>query len=331
MIGFGHLMRCRQLARALKTAGLEPAMFGPSATYRSEQDAALFTVWREAPAWRSGAADSAALLAYGDQLGVSGYVLDDSRVDEAYQRELRRAGAKWLQFAPNAETPIFADIVFCAHPAARHEAFERVCRKDALLLIGPRFALLREGFRDLPRRGAASALRQLLLTFGGGCDRGAAQLAIEALVGSPSRDIRLVLATGRGNPNNDALLTLSNTMAGRLEVLIETDRMPELMAASDLAVMAAGTSSLEAAAAGLPMVLCAIADNQIAPATAWSHRGGAIFLGALGEFEAADIADAVARFSEPATRERATQALYAAGVDGRGAERVAHAVAQRLR
>jgi len=62
-----------------------------------------------------------------------------------------------------------------------------------------------------------------------------------------------------------------------------------LFASCDLAVMAGGTSTYEAARCGLPMILIAIADNQIAQVKGWMDAGAALYLGMLNDMEKSQI------------------------------------------
>lgn len=328
-LGFGHLMRCRQLAAALAGRGHTVGLFGPPEAYRTDEDADIFSLWRPAPAWRDSRTDAAALLEYGQAAGARAYVLDDFRVDADYQAALHAAGVRWMQFAPSADAPIFADLVYAAHPAADPAAFRAALQKpDAEALVGPRYALLRAAFRDLARETRAH-VETVLVTFGGGSDRGAIKAVLEILLPAAPQTCRFVIASGLNNPANDALAAWT---AGRARVVLRTgvSDMAGAMQAADLAVMAPGTSSLEAAAAQLPMILVTIADNQRAPAQGWAQRGAALDLGWLSSLEPAALRGAFTRLQPAAERARMSAAQQNAGVDGRGADRVCDAIERRL-
>jgi spore coat polysaccharide biosynthesis predicted glycosyltransferase SpsG len=97
------------------------------------------------------------------------------------------------------------------------------------------------------------------------------------------------------------------------------------MAATDMALCAGGTTSLELASLGVPMVLVTVADNQEPGAVALDCAGCARLAGRGG----AALPDAVKATDDllhnPAAREdmgRASAVL----VDGRGVTRIARAL-----
>src|SRR5690606_29280143 len=65
----------------------------------------------------------------------------------------------------------------------------------------------------------------------------------------------------------------------RVALRISPTNMAEVMMHSDLAVMAGGTSTYEAACCGLPTLIVAIADNQISQSNAWAALESARYIG----------------------------------------------------
>lgn len=94
--------------------------------------------------------------------------------------------------------------------------------------------------------------------------------------------------------------------------------------------MAGGTTTFEAACSGLPMVLLAIADNQIQGAQAWANTGSAVFLGMLKETSAEKLVEKVSRLldSESTRKEMADKARKC--VDGKGGDRVAARIMNKI-
>ena len=87
--------------------------------------------------------------------------------------------------------------------------------------------------------------------------------------------------------------------------------------------MAGGTTTYEANLFGVPMVLVAIADNQIPQAHAWESQGQAIYVGELEELNPQRIVQATL---EQLSRQSQPPKL----VDGHGAARVAEAMVSSL-
>ena len=86
----------------------------------------------------------------------------------------------------------------------------------------------------------------------------------------------------------------------------------------DLAVMAGGTSCLEATSVRLPMLLIAISDNQIVPATALDALGGAVYLGELKNLSPHILKGAFNYLLPRFRRIQMANTLKSAGVDGKG-------------
>lgn len=332
-LGFGHLMRCRTLAGAVREElGLEVAMIGAPVQYATDQDRALFAEWIEVREWAGPEADAAMLLGHVRRLDASFAVLDDYRTDFAYQQALQAASLPCLKFDGTARHALLADIVVNANPSVSAADYRDVLRNpQTRLLTGPGHALLRSEFPPARNREHTGRVERVLLTFGGGDDRGAIRTVLAALASDVTREIRFIVVSGAHNPRNEENRAwIEQNCSGRVDYHIAPPSVAELMASCDLAVMAGGTSTYEAASAGLPMLLVAIAENQVAQAHGWEAEGIAIFLGPL---EQAGPEQVLAAFtdmiSEPARL--AAQSMRARRlVSGEGRRAVARAIGEQV-
>jgi UDP-2,4-diacetamido-2,4,6-trideoxy-beta-L-altropyranose hydrolase len=348
-IGTGHVMRCLTLADALRARGAQvafvcralpgecsalirarghachllpapPAGFVPAGD--APAHAALLGVTQEqdaedteACAFANGACD---LL-----------VVDHYALDARWHRRLRAQAARLLVIDDLADRALDADFLldqnFFADDVAAARYRDRVpagCR----LLLGPRHALLREGFAAAhaqPRSWPARAQR--LLVFLGGVDSaGATLLALDALAMLPPF-AQLDVVAGAGNPHLAALRARVAALPGAT-LSVDVDDMAARMAAADLAIGAAGTTTWERCAAGLPTVTLVVADNQRAPAQAAAAAGLCVSLGDLDQVDAQQMAAAVALLADNAPLRQALGERGKALVDGQGAARVARQV-----
>lgn len=294
VIGFGHLTRCHALAHALRRAGERCVMAGPSRGYAPADADAVYDAW-EPLAWNGAQQDAVQLRALAERHGCSGLVLDYYCVDEAYQRTLKQHGLKWLQFEARTDRPLWADLVVNANPAAQPQDYAAVLRNPATrLLLGPSYATLRPEFSEVQQRDHSRPVRRILLTFGGGDDRGAILFSLQALLPVLPAEIGLAVLSGAHNPRN-AEIAQWITAHGRtrVELKINPQGLADLFAGCDLAVMAGGTTTYEAVCCGLPMILVAIADNQLSQSRAWEQLGAARFLGLHPGVSAQALCDAV--------------------------------------
>lgn len=130
------------------------------------------------------------------------------------------------------------------------------------LLLGPRYALLRDEFRLMheqlkPRNGF---VKRILVFLGGmDADNYTGQV-IEALSEINISEIQIDVVIGAQHPCCEQI----KAMCAKYEFIchIQTDKMAELMANADLAIGAGGSATWERCCVGLPSLAICIADNQ---------------------------------------------------------------------
>lgn len=130
------------------------------------------------------------------------------------------------------------------------------------LLLGPRYALLREEFRRYRPQGESrvGAVARVLVCFGGVDADNYTAMAIEALASLPAPRPAVDVVIGAGHCDRAGIESACR-MHGFVPH-VQSSRMAELMAAADLAVGAGGSTTWERCCLGLPSVVFAMADNQ---------------------------------------------------------------------
>lgn len=332
-IGFGHLTRCRALAQALRRQGERCVMVGPDAAHAKTADQETFEDWIPVSDWSSATEDAARLVDMAHQFGAEWLVLDDYRIDEAYQLSLRAAGLRWLQFDGGAEKALWADVVVNANPAVRPEDYAGMLHNPGTrLLLGPRYAILRPEFERIELRGPGRHVEQILVTFGGGDDRGANEFVLSSLLPVTPPDLQFLVVSGARNPSNPSLKRWIDVHGqGRVSLHIDPEQVAPLFASCDLAVMAGGTSTYEAAACGLPMILVTIAANQVPQSRAWSEMGAAIYLGAMEHVQGSHLASAFQNVMNDHQRRQNMCLAGSQAVQGAGAKYVADFLKEKTR
>lgn len=147
------------------------------------------------------------------------------------------------------------------------------------LLLGPRYALLREEFRELRKRvlPRTGHVKRILVFFGGVDADNYTGLAVHALSELGVCGIQVDVVIGEQHPFRE-IIEASCAAEGYL-CHVQTNRMAELMAAADIAIGAAGSASWERCCLGVPALLIALADNQVEIAKELDSVGGCIYLG----------------------------------------------------
>lgn len=147
------------------------------------------------------------------------------------------------------------------------------------MLLGPRYALLREEFRKLrehtrPRTGP---VKKILVFFGGVDSDNYTGLAIEVLSELKKPDMQIDVVIGAQHPCRSAI-EKNCALQGYL-CHVQTTRMAELMLAADLAIGAGGSATWERCAMGVPSIIMVLADNQSKAAIDLDCAGVLISLG----------------------------------------------------
>ena len=323
--GMGHLTRCRALAYALHDLGISVSMVGPSKEWMQPEDAAIFSHWHPM-AWQDDqAAGVQQCLELAQHWQAVGLVLDEPRADETCQQALFKSGLPWLQFDGTAQKPLWASAVLNALPDANASAYARVLQNpQAALLLGPQYAVLRSEFEAAHRADKKAEPFKILLTLGGGDDRGALAWCLKALLPMLDANTCLQVISGRANPRNmENLEWVRKTNSPWIDYAIQPTAPWTLMSQCHMAVMASGTTAHEANCCRLPMVLVSVVENQHNPGLAWQQAGQAQYLGPWESVSESTLQHSVAQCRQ-AIRSSTTDVQTL--VDGRGASRVAQAI-----
>ena len=148
-------------------------------------------------------------------------------------------------------------------------------------LIGPQYALLRREFSQwrqysLQRR-THPKLKCLLISMGGVDQNNTTGQVLQALKGCDlTPDLRITVLMGPSAPWVRQVQAQATQMPWPTQVLVGADNVAQLMADSDLAIGASGSTSWERCCLGVPAIQIVLADNQKSIATALEKEGAAI-------------------------------------------------------
>jgi spore coat polysaccharide biosynthesis predicted glycosyltransferase SpsG len=294
-IGFGHLMRCGALARALK---VRPLVSVRGAVAARTVRALGFD------------------LAVGFDLSTIDVVLVDDPSPRHAQRWLKRAKRTGTTTATIHDLGIGchdADLVVDGSVTARSLS------RCATALCGPRFAVLD------PRLMAARAQRRprrtfrtprVLIALGGGSH---VFSVVQPLVRNIARrcpGTAITVAAGFSRQPRPPL--------GAARWIDRPDGLVWDLARSDVAVVAGGVTLYEACAVGVPVVALSVVPAQRAVVEAFAARGAGIDAGMLpGGMVVNRVGAAVAMFLGDWSARRLGAAAGRRLIDGRGALRLA--------
>jgi UDP-2,4-diacetamido-2,4,6-trideoxy-beta-L-altropyranose hydrolase len=278
-IGTGHFMRCLTLADQLKKQGAHihficrdlPAHLSEMLKTRDMEYIPLSTddimdpidelphsSWLGTSQTQDAQATDKALAS---QLW-DWIIVDHYALDERWERAVRANCKKLMVIDDLADRQHDCDVLldqnFYADMQTRYNGKVPV---QCQLLLGPRYALLREEFRTLREKVKVRTgdVKKILVFFGGVDADNYTTLAINALAELKIR-LQVDVVIGAQHPNREQIQLVC--MAHGYTCHVQTSRMAELMAEADLAIGGGGTATWERCCLGLPAVSICVAENQ---------------------------------------------------------------------
>jgi spore coat polysaccharide biosynthesis predicted glycosyltransferase SpsG len=302
-IGFGHLMRCRSLARAL---GITPevSIRGSHQTRETARSRGFFV--------------STLRL---DALSGPGrpdiLVVDDPSQEHADQ---------WVSRARKAGVGVVT-LHDCGIAATESDlgidgSLRPGVLKSAVSLSGARFAVLDPTVAEV-RALPVPDREGVLIALGGGEHVHRWGLPLAQAIHARVPDTPLLLVSGFTNE-----LAVDVDGAAWLSA---PDGLSHALRAAEVAVVAGGVTLYEAAALGTPVVGMAVVGAQCETIQAFADRGAALNAGLVSQPGAEEAADAVVELLQNRTLARQVGQCGASLVDGRGALRVAAAIRRMAR
>lgn len=211
-----------------------------------------------------------------------------------------------------------ADLVVAYDFGADGGSYDRAYSGAARLLVGPRYAPVRPGFSRAAASPRGEVRRVLVSTGSTNPGRSLEALASACVEAVPSAAIDVVLGPG-------ATFVPSPEVAARASVHRGLTDLGPLMSRADIAVSAGGTTLYELACMGVPAVAVPVVENQLENVRGFASLGCGISV--TGAHDPGLVQAVSGLAGDPGLREGLSERARSI-VDGRGAERVARALAR---
>ncbi len=257
-IGAGHVHRCHTLAVAIKQLIPETKV-----SWVAEDTTLATQAWLK----ETGVIDAWVPLT--ELYLTSGYdwaILDDYRCQAEDEAALRTVAKKIMVIEDQPNRSHDADLLL-DQSLERHDIeYKAKVPPGCKLVLGSEYVLLRPEFsalreKAIERRKTTHKVSQVLVSVGATDPLGLTLKILSQLEASPqSFSVKAVVSSLV--PNLEAIQTLADSSARKMTLIIDTLDMAEKMLEADLAIGAAGMTTWERAALGLPSVLFQVADNQ---------------------------------------------------------------------
>jgi UDP-2,4-diacetamido-2,4,6-trideoxy-beta-L-altropyranose hydrolase len=308
-IGTGHVMRCLTLADALQAAGAQCCFIcrelPGTLIAQIRQRGFLVSVLPAATEGLiiaeiavDGQSNYAAWLgadwatdAVQTKIGVGAttvdwLIVDHYALDARWEQTLRPLCRKLMVIDDLADRPHDCDLLLDQNLGRDAYDYNQLVPEGCTVLAGPRYALLRPEFvalrDDSLRHRAIPQFKSLLITMGGVDQSDATGKVLEALQDCQlPADLRITVVMGSHAPWLERVQLLAKLMPQPTEVKVNVNNMAQLMADSDLAIGAAGSTTWERCCLGLPTLMLVLAENQRSAAAALEQSGSVKLLDSL--------------------------------------------------
>jgi UDP-2,4-diacetamido-2,4,6-trideoxy-beta-L-altropyranose hydrolase len=301
-IGTGHVMRCLTLADALKVAGAKCHFIcrqhpGNLITQIRQRGFTVSVLQTTTEAFVTDDPTVAAQSNYATWLGTDWatdaaqtkdsfgkatfdlLIVDHYALDARWEQVLRPLCRKLMVIDDLANRQHDCDLLLDQNLGRDEADYSQFLPEDCTVLVGPRYALLREEFWQLrDKKNVPKNYFKNILVFFGGIDADNYTLrAIEILSANDFINIHVDVVIGAQNLYIGKIKLACNNLGFSCHV--QTNQMAALMHKSDLYIGAGGGAILERIMMKLPSVTLAVADNQIEFLKFLGQTGSCIYLG----------------------------------------------------
>jgi len=337
IIGNGHVMRCTNFAKFLRNRGVDCRFISRThdgALRDIVVESGFEQLWLAKPP----ASEVADMSDYSQWLGVpvsedaeeTIAVLQGSRADFLvvdhysldWRWESRLYGHARAIFVVDdlANRRHFCDVLLDQTVNRDKCDYDQLVPDSCKVLTGVEFALIDPSFSRLRKfslsRRSTGGVKRLLISLGGVDPNNITLKVLEILETiSRVRILTIDVVVAKNCPNLASLKTFCSSTKLKVSLIIGTSEMAEIMARSDIAIGAGGTSSWERCVLGLPTVQLTLAGNQDLVVSSL-HKLGAAISTDLDHLE-----QSILKLFNNETRLKVSSRA-AAVVDGNGLERI---------
>lgn len=307
-IGTGHVMRCLTLADELARRGtvchficrehegnliefiaqkgycvhkLELKRLDNSSRKGKDEPTLFHSEWLGA----SQEKDAQQVLDIVSSIQPDWLIVDHYAIDSYWEKKLRPYCNNILIIDDLADRKHDCDVLIDQTFGRDEQYYQNLVPSHCSLLCGTTYALLRPEFSkwrqySLERRKDTDNIVEHVLINLGGVDKDniTTQILKALSYADLPQNCRIIVVMGVTAPWIDAVTQQAAQMPWPTEVKIGVNNMAELMANSDLAIGAAGSTSWERCCLGLPTIMVVLADNQMLAAKMLEDISAAIRL-----------------------------------------------------
>lgn len=322
LIGTGHVMRCLTLAERYKSAGhtvhfICRDLAGNIASLVEQHGFVLHWLPRHAlnPKFKGyekwltvtqeeDAQETTALLK--TLPPITQLIVDSYSLDETWEKAVRPYVQKIFVLDDLANRPHDCDFLLDQnlYPQMEHR-YDNLVSQHCQKFLGPRYALLRDEFYQARKRMPKKTenLKRILVFYGGADVTNETARAVRVLLSLRKQlpNIFVDVIIGASNVHREEITSFCQSPEAKdwLHCHDQVANMAEYMAKADLCLGAGGTTTWERCFLGLPTIVTAVAENQVAICQGCGESNLIRYLGKTGEVTAESLRQEILKATEP--------------------------------
>lgn len=272
-IATGHVMRCFAIAEELKKMGQAPLFISADDVPRSQIEQKGYDFVSLGTDWQHMEGEMEQLRMVVDEYHIEILLVDSYYVSKIYFEKIR-IFTKVVYIDDLGKDIYDLDAVVCYANYYKELGFEERYPSKVKLLLGTGYTPLRSSFSNLPPKEISLKLKKILVLSGGTDPYDFLWNFSEVIVGSGLSETleEINIICGRYYTRYDEL-SEKFAVNRKFHIYRAVEDMERYMQSTDVAVTAAGVSSYELCAAGVPTITYVMADNQQKNAKSFYEEG----------------------------------------------------------
>ena len=279
-IGTGHVVRCLTMAEELKKRSVRVificrVLLGDWTLFLRERGFETISLSTEDELWDS---DRDAVLTLeglnNNQIFPDWLIIDHYQIGKDWERKIRSAVAKIMVIDDLADRSHDCDLLLDQnlYPGWQHR-YNGLLPRNCRSLLGLQYLILREEFRQYklnePINSRPGHLK-ILLTFGGSDPSGLTEKVLLALdeicrKNQPTQDIMHVrVLVGQSYAEQSRLTDIIQSLSFEVDLFTSVTQVIKHFEWADCAISASGLTTYELAYVGLPSLIIAAIEGQVA-------------------------------------------------------------------
>lgn len=316
-IGLGHLMRCLALADSFQKNNTE------SLFVSSIKDDSYFDIVRQRKHRVAALGKHIDIPAEVDVFNSlinkespDAIILDGYNFNYSYQEKIETKGALLICMGWDKDYRSHADIVINQNLWASKNLYSGKVPLHTKFLLGTRYVLLPESYRQTIRKGNKEC-ENILLTFGGGQY---SNLGLRLYDGLRDLPYHFTLVVG---PYTNVEI---DTTGKNISIIKGLSNLYPVLIEADLAITACGSTSWELCCVGVPFITYVLSNNQEQNAFLLQEHGASVNMGWSNNLNLDTLRKTVNYLAEDYQKREDMGCRGRQLVDGYGADRAAKSI-----